>query len=357
MEQTKTIKNRRFIGLRLKVIVGFTLLFSLIFTLAFLWFYNFASQSALDQIEADLKGTLDGALSDIASDEFALLTRVNVPEGQDVPSDYILYQRHQDWLNSIHSIEPNSIPYTFVAGNEPYEVQWIGDIFRIIRPEDATVFRGSYLADPADTMLYQGLTEVTVNMVPYTDKWGTWVSAYGPIRSPSGEVIGGLGIDFRADYVKRVQDAIKLQVLITFLIAFPLQILLVWLLSGVVTSSLNRLTTAAEHIGEGDYDQDLTDLTDRRFPDEMSTLAEVFEIMIAKVRTREQTLRRQVAELKIEIDETKRQEQVSELTESDFFKELTQKARLIRDRRQSGQTSSQPSDEPADPTVAEDDIA
>jgi len=354
MEDTHTTKTHKFVGLRLKVIIGFTLLFSAVFTVAFLWFYNFASESAMDQIEADLKGTLDGAISDIPVDEFTLLTKISVPEGQDIPSDYILYQRHQDWLEGIHRIESNSIPYTFVAGDEPYEVKWIGDIFRIIRPEDGTVFRGSYIADPADTKLYRGLTEVTVNMEPYTDKWGTWVSAYGPIRNSSGDVVGGLGIDFRADYVKQVQNAIKLQILFTFLIAFPLQILLVWLMSGVVTSSLNQLTRAAEHIGEGDYDQDLTSLTDRRFPDEMSTLAEVFGIMIAKVRIREQTLRKQVAELKIEIDETKRQEQVNELTESEFFKDLTQKARQIRDRRHSLGKSP---DLTVDPTVAEDDVS
>lgn len=327
-------ENRRFVGLRLKLILGFTLLFSIAFVLAFLWFYTFASRSAMNQIQEDLAGTLNGAISDIDGDEFALLTRISAPAGEDVPSGYLLYQRHQSWLESIHSIEPNSIPYTFVEGKLPYEVQWIGDIFRIIRPESKTAFLESYIADPSSTKLFNGLTEVTINMVPYTDQWGTWVSAYGPIKNSQGKIVGGLGIDFRADYVRQVQQNIRLQVLIAFLIAFPIQVLLVWLLSGALTSSLNDLTGAAAQIGEGDYDQDLSALTDRRFPDEISTLAQVFEIMMAKVRTREQTLRQQVAELKIEIDETKRQEQVSELTESDFFRELTEKARHIRERRE-----------------------
>ncbi|MEZ4716226.1 MAG: hypothetical protein R2851_09080 [Caldilineaceae bacterium] len=147
-------------------------------------------------------------------------------------------------------------------------------------------------------------------------------------------MVGGLGIDYRADYVRQVQTAVRRQIWIAYIVALPLQLLLIWLLSGVVTNSLKKkLTVAAARIGEGDYDQDLAELTDRRFPDEIATLAEVFAIMISKVRTREQSLIRQVAELRIEIDEVKQREQVSELTESDFFQDLTQKARNIRDRR------------------------
>ena len=333
MESTEPISRRRFLSLRIKLVLGFTLVFNAVFVLTFIWFYTFASNSATNQIRADLVDTLNGALAGIDGDEFARLTQVTLRDGEDVPRHNALYQRHQAWLDSIRKIEPNASPYTFVAGDAPYEVKWIGDIFRIIRPESQTAFGEPYMADPANTQLYQGLTEVTVNMDPYTDKWGTWVSAYGPIKSSQGGVVGGLGIDYRADYVRQVQTAVRRQIWIAYIVALPLQLLLIWLLSGVVTNSLKKLTVAAARIGEGDYDQDLAELTDRRFPDEIATLAEVFAIMISKVRTREQSLIRQVAELRIEIDEVKQREQVSELTESDFFQDLTQKARNIRDRR------------------------
>jgi hypothetical protein len=57
--------------------------------------------------------------------------------------------------------------------------------------------------------------------------------------------------------------------------------------------------------------------------------------MADKVYQREQTLRRQVEALKIEIDETKRQKQVSEIAETDFFRELQAKARKMRSRQKS----------------------
>jgi CHASE3 domain sensor protein len=47
---------------------------------------------------------------------------------------------------------------------------------------------------------------------------------------------------------------------------------------------------------------------------------------------RESSLRREIQQLRIEIDEVKRQQQVSEIVETDFFQDLQAKARLIRKR-------------------------
>jgi hypothetical protein len=55
--------------------------------------------------------------------------------------------------------------------------------------------------------------------------------------------------------------------------------------------------------------------------------------MVDKVRLREQALRQQVEELRIEIDETNRQKQVSEIVESDFFQGLQERARTMRQRK------------------------
>ena len=48
----------------------------------------------------------------------------------------------------------------------------------------------------------------------------------------------------------------------------------------------------------------------------------------------EQSLRKQIQELRIEIDAVKRKEQVDEITNSDYFKELQKKAKGIRDNKE-----------------------
>ena len=66
--------------------------------------------------------------------------------------------------------------------------------------------------------------------------------------------------------------------------------------------------------------------------DEISTLTQVFQFMVGKVRERERKLIERVEELKIEINQTKRQAQVSEIVDSDFFKELRIKSQKMRQR-------------------------
>jgi GAF domain-containing protein len=51
---------------------------------------------------------------------------------------------------------------------------------------------------------------------------------------------------------------------------------------------------------------------------------------------REQSLRAEIQQLRIEIDEAKRQQQVSEIVETDFFSALQAKAREIRKKHRRG---------------------
>jgi HAMP domain-containing protein len=66
--------------------------------------------------------------------------------------------------------------------------------------------------------------------------------------------------------------------------------------------------------------------------DEIGRLARVFKHMAHEVYVREQRLKQQVRELRIEIDEAKRNKQVKEIVETDFFQDLTQKAQALRRR-------------------------
>lgn len=57
---------------------------------------------------------------------------------------------------------------------------------------------------------------------------------------------------------------------------------------------------------------------------------------------REQSLKQQIQQLRIEIDEVKRQKQVSEIVDSDFFQDLQEKARSIRSRRAAQPSADKP---------------
>ncbi len=69
-------------------------------------------------------------------------------------------------------------------------------------------------------------------------------------------------------------------------------------------------------------------------PDELGRLARVFQRMAQEVYAREQRLKQQVQQLRIEIDEVKKAKQVAEITETDYFQQLQLKARGLRKRQE-----------------------
>ena len=64
----------------------------------------------------------------------------------------------------------------------------------------------------------------------------------------------------------------------------------------------------------------------------MGLLYTLFERVMIEIQKREAKLKQQIHELRIEIDELKRREQVDEIASSDFFQELQQKAAKMRQR-------------------------
>ncbi len=69
--------------------------------------------------------------------------------------------------------------------------------------EGRTPIGEPYEASPAMLKAFEGRS--VFDGVPYTDPWGTWVSAFHPLRGEDGSVIGVLGVDYDAS---RMQAAV-----------------------------------------------------------------------------------------------------------------------------------------------------
>ncbi|MDX9953969.1 MAG: HAMP domain-containing protein [Anaerolineae bacterium] len=328
---SETPQKKRFISLRVKLLVGFTLLFMVVFAVAFYWFYTFATDVAMNQIEEDMLTTLYGGLEGIDGDTFAALAE-EAELRDDGLSDDPRYWDHMAWIETIHDLEPRANPYSWVRGdlNVQNEVLFIGDILRLTQPENATVFREPYITQGS---MITGMLTLWEDLEPYQDDWGYWISAYAPIINSAGESVGGLGIDFRADYVFQVQDSIKSRILVSFAITYLVLFGFVYLLSRTLTGPIIALTGIAREVADGNYGQDISKLYGGKTQDEVDALAQVFELMVSKVRAREEGLKRQVQELRIEIDEVKKARQVAEITESDYFVTLRDKARVLREQK------------------------
>lgn len=92
-----------------------------------------------------------------------------------------------------------------------------------------------------------------------------------------------------------------------------------------------HVTDAAASVETGQFEAEkLADVVKR--PDELGQLARVFQRMVREVAAREQQLKQQIQVLQIEIDQTKKTRQVSEITDTDYFQDLQKKAKELRHR-------------------------
>ncbi len=96
---------------------------------------------------------------------------------------------------------------------------------------------------------------------------------------------------------------------------------------------VDRLTCAAAAVEAGTFEADcLAEVVAR--PDALGQLGRVFQRMAGEVKAREERLQREVQALRIQIDEGRKARQVAEITETEYFRDLTERARSLRARRE-----------------------
>jgi CRP/FNR family cyclic AMP-dependent transcriptional regulator len=94
---------------------------------------------------------------------------------------------------------------------------------------------------------------------------------------------------------------------------------------------MGRVISAAVALEAGKYDPRSLDEVGQR-KDALGQLARVFQRMANEVQAREERLKQEVQELRIQIDQAKKARQVAEITEAEYFQQLQESARRMRGR-------------------------
>ncbi|HEY9650861.1 MAG TPA: DUF3365 domain-containing protein [Coleofasciculaceae cyanobacterium] len=153
------------------------------------------------------------------------------------------------------------------------------------------------------------------------------------------EIIGTQTIYVPAEQVLESARSSFLLIIGVFIGIFALVILLInFLLKRSVIHPIRIMARLAQTISENEnlknpeelQPDGLAKVANRA--DELGQLGRVFEDMARELYAREQSLKQQVYELRIKIDEAQKDQQVAEITESDYFKQLQNKAKDFRNR-------------------------
>lgn len=137
----------------------------------------------------------------------------------------------------------------------------------------------------------------------------------------------GLSMDKQAEAIA----ALRWKVILSMGLLLLIIVTAINRVTAFMMKPLERLNRGVEQMETGDLgDAEIASLRQTTGQDEVSTLSRVFATMAAEVKSREQKLKQQVKELRIEIDHSRKARQVAEITESDYFQGLRAKAQELR---------------------------
>ena len=341
-EEIKKEKQAIFVSLRTKLIVVLAILFLVAFAAIFAWLDRFVTDLAMKNLQRNLVATAQTAAAGINGDAHSALFN----SGQ---IDDAAYTQMADFLRSVKKTNPQASGiYTYVQLPDKLEqVQLVvsaalppgvvadtastGSLGECKVPPSSRPTLGQDYTDVSPAML-AGVHTAGADTTLWTDEWGTWLSGYAPIYNSAGTAVGAVGVDMCAKDVIDLQQNIRRNTLIALGVTLLVLIVVVGLIAASFTRPVLELTRVADRIGLGEYNQDFSRLYSTSVQDEVDKLANVFELMVGKVYTREQTLRARVEQLEILIDHSKLEKQVSEIVDSDFFQELQTKVQDMRTR-------------------------
>jgi methyl-accepting chemotaxis protein len=347
MDSANARARNRYVSLRVKIWLGFILIFTPVFIASYYWFYQYTSERVLKGISDNLVDTINGAVKGMDTDGFLRLYQEESTSNPQCspstgtaagyyPDDNPLYIAHENWLLTVQNIAPHTRIYTYVKGPGEGDIVAIGSTGYFRNPRGGFKFCELYNSK-GKTQIADGLNRRVDRWTIYSDSFGSWITTYAPITDKNNQNVGAIGVDISADYVKQVKQGILVSGAVAFVLSYVLIFFLVYWLSGWLTRPIVSLAGVAKDIGEGRYEQEWSQMDKRdTFRDEIDTLTTVFRAMVDKVAEREKSLRARVAQLEIMIDKSKLETQVQEIVDSDFFQELRTKVQDMRSRFKEG---------------------
>ena len=215
-----------------------------------------------------------GALS-ISAEDHRLLQNPEDEDGE-------IYTRLAENLRSIQK-NSSDIHFVYTARkNEQGEVAFVCDA-------EASAEERSHLgevyseASPLMLQAANGLQEAVVEDQFYRDQWGTFLSAYAPIRTADGKLDGILGLDIAVDSVNDMSRTLLLHMVFCFAAITAVIFPAIIFFARSMVRPIKACVAYTDQLAQGDFTADVPADMQRR-ADEIGDLARAYQTMLANNR-------------------------------------------------------------------------
>ena len=284
---------KKFVSLRSKILLAFTLMFTVFGVGIYYWFYRFTTEKILTRLKEDLRTMVIASSQQINVKQLQELIAEGKVNG-DGRSDDPRYVEQLHWLAQKNQINPKIFLFTFTKDNTSIErkkIRYLVDVWMNIDTSKSVHFLES--AEALDYHL-NTLTKGTIEFRDtYKDKWGEWITYYAPIRDEAGVIVAGIGADMQIDEITKLKDSIRQQFFISFGLSYPLLLTLIYIFTTLLTRRFQTMQKYAQTVGEGNYQPNISladELKFTFFSDEREILSKALEEMTEKIRQREELL-------------------------------------------------------------------
>ena len=262
------MKVRR-ISVTMKLILGIIVFLIVSDTLLGLTVYNKSKSLLVHQIKENAKNTsaciaasIDGnELSQIGNDE----SYVGSEEYNNVLDSLIVFRDNSD-VEYVYTIRKNEEgSNVFVVDSDPDEPGLPGEDFGDESDDVDRAFGG----------------ESVVNKEPYTDEWGTHISAYSPVYDGK-EVVGLAVVDISMEWIDSQCKGVARLIVIICIVLFMVGMVIMFIIGKMFKKQFCLLNDKVKELANGDGD--LTKQIEVRTGDEFEVIAKNINELINYIR-------------------------------------------------------------------------
>lgn len=189
-------------------------------------------------------------------------------------------------LHALLSIDPNfSDVYLMVRDPDPAFLRFVANADR-----KTPIECGERYSIKEDPEIVRGFQAPYVSLTVYKDKWGSWVSAYAPVKTASGEVAALLGMDIAYETVQQIRSSFLERFIVAIAVCLVFSLGLGLLSSIWLTKPIRRVVKSMEIVANGDLDHKLEHFSQTEF----DRIAGIFNKMTG-------SLKRMMYELEISV--------------------------------------------------------
>ena len=240
-----------------KISLAFSILMAAVSLYVSAIFYERTLSAHFEDLRRNVKELATAATLLIDADKHTKVAEnfdSSIPEYQELRRQLINFRKSQPRIKYVYTMVASTETDKFkfvIDGSEPTDEDGDG---KISPEEDVTPPGEDYDVSEFPEMknsLVLGVADADKKLS--SDKWGTFLSGYAPIKDSGGKTIGIVGLDITADTILKEQRAFQIRIAAIFLSAMLLTFFVSSIVSRRLTRPIKKLIEGARIIGEGNF--------------------------------------------------------------------------------------------------------